>query len=215
MRDESVRHALAANFNTASIAQADKQEFEAICDLLLPYVTRDTAIRSAFLDVAGKEPQLSLRSALLGKLLPLLDIRENLAWICERFSRERNPDIRTVLFERIKALSVASSAPLATAFRAELLDPASPFRVQSAAALSSLVAKDDATREAFEDVLRHDRDRELIRVCINGYLDGDAAVELDVLMGVAEDEAFDLRSRKRALAKLQDMALDDELQGQK
>jgi hypothetical protein len=212
LRDESVRRALAANFNTASIAQAEKQEFETICDLLLPYVTRDAAIRSTFLDVAEKEPQPSLRSFLLEKLLPLLDIQENLAWICERFSRERNPNIRATLFDRIKALSVARYAPLAEAFCAELLDPASPFRVQSAAALSSLVAKDEATLEAFEDVLRHDRDRELIRVCTDGYLDSGAAVKFDVLIGIAGDEAFDLRSRKRALAKLHDMALDDDEQ---
>jgi hypothetical protein len=210
MRDESVRRALAANFNIASIAQAERREFEDLRDLLLPYVARDAALRSAFLDVAEKEPQPSLRGALLEKLLPMLDIQENLAWVCGRFSRERNPDIRTVLFERIKALSVAKHPPLAEAFRSELLDPASPFRAQSAAALSSLVAKDAATREAFEDVLRHDRDRELIRVCIDGYLDGDAAVEFDLLMDIAGNEAFDLRSRKRVFAKLQAMALDDE-----
>lgn len=77
------------------------------------------------------------------------------------------------------------------------------------------MATDPEIRAAFEDCLRHDRDRELQRTCLEAYLDAAPAVSFDVLIDVVADEGFDLRLRGRTLAALEQLAEDPDAGGER
>ncbi|HMK45344.1 MAG TPA: hypothetical protein VK436_01830 [Methanocella sp.] len=175
------------------------EEFEALVEALAPYISRDQGLRDTLLRSWPQLPHARQRKKLLDVLLPRLKPNDSSAWAVSVFSRERNPEIRESLFERLKMLSVVKNPELARAFCAELREPGSAFRLACAQALAGAVEVNPDIVPTFEDVLLNDQERELIRTCLDGYLKPGVTRKFDVLLSVISNEALDIASRQACI----------------
>jgi hypothetical protein len=194
----SLRAAVVASY-AASPSAFDRPELECLLDLLVPYATRDSALRRTLLDSLPQLRVAAHRQLLLEKLLPNVRPDDMVESLVTALSSEHQPQVRGVLFDRLKPLSVLKHPALIRAYCAELADPGSPFRLRCAEALAGAIDTSAEVRAAFEDVLLYEHDRELARTCLDAYLRQSLSRRFEVLLAVVANEALDLASRQEAL----------------
>jgi hypothetical protein len=197
----AVRAALATSFSRAPGA-FDEEELTAVLEGLAPYAGRDPGLRDLLL---GSAPQLRVagqRRQLLDAVLAYVRPGDALATLAGIFRTEHLAEIRQVLFERLRPLSVQAHPELVEAFCAEVADPTSAFRLVCASALTVAIDHFAGIVATFEDVLRYDTDRELLRTCVEAYLGAGVARRADVLLGVAGNQLVDLGARQRCVDAL-------------
>jgi hypothetical protein len=202
----SIRAAVVASY-AASPSAFDRPELEYLLDLLAPYATRDSALRHILLDSLPRLRVAAHRQLLLEKLLAHVrpdDMVESLGTV---LASEHQPQVRGVLFNRLKPLSVLQHPSLIHAYCAELADPGSPFRLQCARVLAGAIDTSAEVLVAFEDVLLYEQDRELARTCLDAYLRPTVSRRFAVLLAVVANEALDLASRQEALRQVDLKAL--------
>lgn len=193
-----VRASLLQAYSANPSAYKD-EEFNLLVDLLAPYAGRDLATQEALLQSWPTLRRVEQRQKLLESVLPKLRPDVNTSWIAKLFTQERNEKVREVLFDRIKGLSVARNPELVQVFCAELLEPSSAFRLHCAQALAPSAELCPEIVPALEDVLLYDQERELVRICLDGYLQPKVARKFDVLLSVIGNEILDIASRKKCL----------------
>jgi len=201
-----VRAAMLAAYDNRPAVFAD-DEFGAFVDALAPFASRDPAVRNTLLESWSRLPRTAQRRKLLDSLLPRLRPAESASWSVTLFLRERNPELRGMLFSGLRGLSVAKNPDLARAFAAELRDPGSAFRLPCARALAGAPDAHPDVIPAIEDVLANDQDRELVRSCLDGYLKPGIARKFAILLAVIGNEALDIASRQACV----DQAVKDGL----
>jgi hypothetical protein len=208
-RANDVRAAAARAF--ASHASAfDDAELMALLELLSPYAGRDAVVRQALLGAFTTIASAAQRARLLEVVLPRLRTDEVVPELARLFERERDATVRTTLFALLRPLSITKHPELVTAYVAELVEPGSSFRAECAAILAAAAELHPAIPPALEDVLLHDRDRDLVRTCLEGYLRPRVPRRFEPLLAVVENEACDTSSRQRALDELMRMPLAKE-----
>ena len=207
LRDPGVRRSVAAAFGRNPSAFGD-EELGALCELLAPYVGRDAELRQALQAAAASLPLAPQREALVRLILDGLDVGQVLPWLLELFQRERTEGIRALLFTRIRPLSLARHPKLVPVLCAELADPGSPFRQECASALAGSPPP-AAAAPALAEVLRHDRERELVRTCLEAYLRLAGPRDVEALLAVVGREGLDPRSRQAAVEALVEQGLPE------
>ena len=208
IRDEKVRETVLRCFLEHPSVDAD--EFDRVIGLLRPYLTRDENIRDRLLDILPTLPRVEQRQALIDSILSVSRMELILDDILNIFKLETNQTLRSVLFNKLKALSVSKHLALAVVFSQELKEPGSPFRLECANAISSITEISSHAKEAIEDVLVYDTDRELIRVALKSYLKPNVEKRFDVLIAVAENEILDIKTRKEAVEEMSRMDISAE-----
>lgn len=212
VRDSEVRESLAQAFSAADLSAVDSDEFEQMMDMLYPYVTREAKIKEAMCKMAESAPQVQRRTQLIEKLIQTLKLDSILPWIAERFLKENDPKLREVLFEKLFALSISKHTLLIKIFSAELREPSSPFRLRCASVLAPVMEQHSDVIAAFEDVMLHDQDRELLRTVTEAYVKPSAGQKANVLIEVVRNEALEISTRRLALEKLSQTAMTDDEQ---
>ncbi len=188
----------------------DQAELECLLDLLAPYTSRDPSLRRTLLDTLPQLRQAAQRRLLMDKLLPHVRPDDMVESLVAALARERQPDLRGILFDRLKPLSVMKHPELVHAYSAELADPGSPFRLPCATALAGVLDRYPDVLAAFEDALLYDQDRELARICLQAYLKPDLPRRSAVLLAVVDNEALDLAARQDALNYIEPATLSAE-----
>jgi hypothetical protein len=210
-RASDVRAAAARAF--ASHASAfDDAELQALLELLAPYAGRDAVVREALLGALTRMASAAQRARLLEIVVPRLRTDEVVPDLARLFERERDATVRTALFLLFRPLSITKHPELVTAYVAELVEPGSSFRAECAVILAAAAELYPAIPPALEDVLLHDRDRDLVRTCLEGYLRPRVARRFEPLLAVVANEACDTSSRQRALDELIRMPLSEDLE---
>jgi hypothetical protein len=146
----------------------------------------------------------------MDKLLPHVRPDDMVESLAAALAREPQPELRGILFDRLKPLSVVKHPELVQAYGLELADPGSPFRLQCAVALAGVLDTYPEVTATFEDVLLYDQGRELIRTCLDGYLKPALSRRAEVLLAVVANEALDLTSRQDALNRIEPATLSVE-----
>lgn len=207
MRIPEIRLAVANAF-AANPSVYDDGEFAAITDMLAPYMGRDEHLSHIMLESLKDLPVPQHRRKVLSLVTSRLKTEQILDPLLHLFFRERDESIREVLFNQVKALSVARHPQLVDVFTAELTEPGSPFRVTCAGLLANVAEIYPQVIPALEDVLRYDTDRELLRLCLDGYLRPGITHHFDVLLTVVRNELIDTLSRQKALDAIVKLDLD-------
>lgn len=208
VRLPEVRAALAKSFIESAPSLGDS-EMSALVDALVPYVGRDNDLRDALLGAVEKLPRASQRSSLLTRLLPKLKVETALPLVTRLFTRERDEALRALLFKTLRPLSLARHPELAQAFCDELLEPGSRLRAECAAALGPAAEEQPEVAEALGEVLSTESERELIRVCLDGYIRPRVSKKFAPLLSVVKNELVDTGSRQRCLEELIKLPLDE------
>lgn len=207
IRIPEIRLALANAF-AANPSVYDDGEFTMITDMLAPYMGRDPHIGQIMLESLKDLPVPDHRRKVLSLITGKLKTEQILTPLLHLFSRERDESIRDVLFNQVKALSVARHPELVDVFATELVEPASPYRVTCASLLANVAEIYPQVIPALEDVLRYDTERELLRICLDGYLRPGITHSFDVLLAVVRNEIVDTLSRQKALDAIVKLDLD-------
>ncbi|RBL89936.1 HEAT repeat domain-containing protein [Chitinophaga flava] len=187
-------------------------EFDLLTDMLAPYAGRDEQISQLLLQSIQGLPNTSQRQRVLQLLIGKISMEKVLEPVIALFRREHNETLREVLFNQIKALSVARHPQLVDVFCAELTEPGSPFRITCAGILANAAEIYAQIPPALEDVLLYDNDRELVRLCLDGYLRPGVDKKFDILINVVKNELADTLSRQKALDATMKLPLDDSQQ---
>jgi hypothetical protein len=222
LRAPQVRAGIAESF-ASNPSAFDDAEVGAIIDALAPYAGRDALVRTALLASVETLPVAAQRARLLEAVVPALPVDDVAGLLARLFERERDEGVRRSLFGLLEPLSVARHRELVRVFVAELVDPGSPFRDEVAPILAGAAELHPEIPPALEDVLLHDRDRTLVRACLDGYLRPKVPRSFEPLLSVVGNEGIDTVSRQRALDELASMdlgpgdggRLDDALAGMK
>lgn len=212
VRETEVRSTLANAFSAADLSAVDGEEFEQMMDILYPYVSREANIKGALVKMAESAPQAQRRTLLVEKLIQTLKLDTILPWVAERFLKENDPALREVLFNKLFALSVNKHPLLVQIFSAELKEPSSPFRLRCATVLAPVIDRFPEVSEAFEDVMMHDQDRELLRTVTEAYVKSPIVQKAKVLIEVVRNESLELSTRRAALEKLSGVPMTDDEQ---
>jgi uncharacterized membrane-anchored protein YjiN (DUF445 family) len=175
------------------------EEFEQLTGMLAPYAGRDEAISQQLLQSMKSLPNTNQRKKLLELLIGKINIEKLLDTVLQLFRNERNESLRELLFNQVKALSVARHPQLVDVFCAELTEPGSPFRITCAGVLANAAEQYTQIVPALEDVLLYDNDRELVRLSLDGYLRPGVQKRFDILLTVVKNEMTDISSRQKAL----------------
>lgn len=207
MRLPEIRNAVAAAFS-AHPGVFDEEEFNQLVDMLAPYAGRDTGISTLLLTGIKEVNNTAQRKKVLSLLIGRLKTEQVLAPLLQLFVKERDESLRETLFNQVKALSVARHPELVAVFCAELTEPGSPFRVTCAGILAGVAELYPQIVPALEDVLLYDTERELVRLCLDGYLRPGVEKRFDVLLSVVRNEMIDTLSRQKALDALLKLTLD-------
>jgi hypothetical protein len=205
----SLRAVVAGSY-AESPSAFDRAELECLLDLLAPYASRDEALRRALLSTLPQLRQAAQRRLLMDKLLPYVRPDDVVESLVAALAREHQPELRGILFDRLKPLSVVKHPELLHAYCLELADPGSPFRLQCAVVLAGVLDTYPEVTAAFEDVLLYDQGRELIRTCLDGYLKPALSRRVEVLLAVVANEALDPASRQDALNHIESATLSPE-----
>lgn len=198
MRLPQIRTEVAAAF-AANPGVFSNEEFEQLTGMLAPYAGRDEAISQQLLQSMKSLPNTNQRKKLLELLIGKINIEKLLDTVLQLFRNERNESLRELLFNQVKALSVARHSQLVDVFCAELTEPGSPFRITCAGVLANAAEQYTQIVPALEDVLLYDNDRELVRLSLDGYLRPGVQKRFDVLLTVVKNEMIDISSRQKAL----------------
>jgi hypothetical protein len=193
-----LRTAVVASY-AAGPSAFDRPELECLLDLLAPYASRDDALRQTLLQSLPRLRVAAHRQLLLEKLLANVRPDSMVESLVAALAAERQPQVRRVLFDRLKPLTVLKHPALTRAYCAELADPGSPFRLQCARTLLGAIDVSSEVLATFEDVLLYERDRLLVRTCLDAYLRPSLPRRFEVLLAVIANEALDLVSRQEAL----------------
>lgn len=207
MRLPEIRNAVAASFS-AHPGVFDDEEFNQLVDMLAPYAGRDASISALLLNGIKEINNTAQRKKVLSLLIGRLKTEQVLAPLLQLFVKERDEQLREILFNQVKALSVARHPELVDIFCAELTEPGSPFRVSCAGTLAGVAELYPQIVPALEDVLLYDTERELVRLCLDGYLRPGVIQRFDVLLSVVRNEMIDSLSRQKALDALLKLTLD-------
>lgn len=208
IRIDQVREAVLICFSEhPNIGQ---NEFDLIVNLLSPYITRDEKIRNRLLAILPTLPSVDQRKALVDAIIPVTRIELILDDVIAIFNDETNDALRSLLFNKLKVLSVSKHPSLIAMYSRELKEPGSPFRLECANAISAVSEISSQTRLAIEDVLLHDTDRELIRVALKAYLKPNVEKSFEVLIAVAEKELLDIQTRNEAVDEMMKMDISTE-----
>ncbi len=208
VRIAEVRTAIAQSFANNPSVFAD-EEFNELTTILSPYVGREESIRSILLKSVENLPSLHQRKTILQLVIPKVKMETVLNDIIRIFQKERDEDLRATLFQEIKGLSITKNPELVQVFCSELVEPSSPFRQICAGVLSTAAELYPEIPTALEDVLRNDQERELIRVCLDGYLRPKVQKQFDVLLEVIKNEIIDTTSRQRCLDEIMKMNIEE------
>ncbi|WP_212005107.1 HEAT repeat domain-containing protein [Chitinophaga sp. HK235] len=187
-------------------------EFDLLTDMLAPYAGRDEQISQLLLQSIQGLPNTSQRQRVLQLLIGKISMEKVLEPVIQLFRQEHNETLREVLFNQIKALSVARHPQLVDVFCAELTEPGSPFRITCAGILANAAEIYTQIPPALEDVLLYDNDRELVRLCLDGYLRPGVDKKFDILINVVKNELADTLSRQKALDATMKLPLDESQQ---
>ncbi|TWV92753.1 hypothetical protein [Chitinophaga pinensis] len=198
MRLPEIRNTVAAAFSSHP-GVFDDAEFNQLTDMLAPYAGRDPEISNMLLDGIKDLPNTAQRKKVLSLLIGRLKTEQVLDTLLQLFTKERDESLREILFNQVKALSVARHPQLVDAFCTELTEPGSPFRVTCAGILTGVAELYPQIPAALEDVLLYDTERELLRICLDGYLRPGVEKRFDVLLSVVRNEMVDTQSRQKAL----------------
>ncbi|MFL5747701.1 MAG: hypothetical protein ACJ751_23695 [Niastella sp.] len=198
MRLQPIRAEVAATF-AGNPGVFSNEEFEQLTGMLAPYAGRDEAISQQLLQSMKGLPNTSQRKKILELLTGKMNIEKLLDTVLQLFRNERNESLRELLFNQVKALSVARHPELVEVFCAELTEPGSPFRITCAGVLANAAEQYTQIVPALEDVLLYDNDRELVRLSLDGYLRPGVQKRFDVLLTVVKNEMTDVSSRQKAL----------------
>jgi hypothetical protein len=198
MRLPEMRTAVAAAFAGNPGVYSD-EEFDKLTEMLSAYAGRDENISEQLLQSLKSLPNTNQRKKILQLLIGKINIEKMLDTVLQLFRNERNESLRELLFNQVKALSVARHPQLVDTFCAELTEPGSPFRITCADTLAAAAELYPQIMPALEDVLRYDNDRELVRLCLDGYLRPGVQKQFDVLLTVVKNEMTDVQSRQKAL----------------
>jgi hypothetical protein len=211
MRLPEIRQAVASSFS-GNPGVFDQEEFEQLAEMLAPYAGRDEQISTQLLHSIKDLPNTAQRKKILQLVLGKVSIEKVLEPLLQLFQQERNEALREILFNQVKALSVARHPQLVDAFCAELTEPGSPFRVTCAGILANAAELYPQIIPALEDVLLYDNDRELVRLSLDGYLRPGVEKKFDILLAVIKNELIDTLSRQKALDALIKLSLDEQQQ---
>jgi hypothetical protein len=197
MRIPQIRLALAETF-AANAKGLDDQEFDSLTGMLVPYAGRDEQIAQLLLNgiswlAAGQ------RRKLFDLLLPVINIDTLLPTLVRFFTNDRDEGIRERLFTQLKALSVTRHPELVDIYCTELMEPGSPYRITCAGIVANAAESYSQIPPALEDVLKHDRDRQLVALCLDGYLRPGVIKQFAPLLAVVRNEVLDQLSRQKAL----------------
>lgn len=209
IRDSQVRTTIARAFADTRLSDLNDSEFSLMVNLLFPYVTREVSIRDSLLKAAEIERTVARRRQLIDRLIQTLKVDEVLEWVAARFRQERDPSLREVLFQKLSALSIAKHPALVQVFAEELTEPSSPFRIRCAAVLGPVLETEIAATLAFENVMSHDQDRELLRTVTEAYVRPSVQQKFRPLFEVIRNEALDLSTRRLALQRITEMNLPE------
>lgn len=211
MRLGEIRNAVAAAFagNPGVFSDA---EFEQLTTMLAPYAGRDEHISQQMLQSVKGLPNTDQRKKILELLLGKVNMDKLLEPVLQLFQQERNESLREILFNQVKALSVARNPQLVDVFCAELTEPGSPFRVTCAGMLANAAEQYPQIVTALEDVLQYDNDRELVRLSLEGYLRPGVEKRFSILLIVVKNEMLDTQARQKALDALIKLPLNEEEQ---
>jgi hypothetical protein len=209
MRLPEIRAEVAAAF-AGNPGVFSNEEFEELTSMLAPYAGRDEAIGQQLLQSIKSLPNTNQRKQLLELLIGKINIEKLLNILLQLFSNERNESLRELLFNQVKALSVARHPRLVEVFCAELTEPGSPFRITCASVLANAAEQYAQIVPALEDVLLYDNDRELVRLSLDGYLRPGVQKRFDVLLTVVKNEMIDVSSRQKALDAIVKLPLTEE-----
>jgi hypothetical protein len=191
---EVVAASLAANPSAFAL-----EELKALVGMLAPYASRDPQLRVALVGAVRGTRSAAQRSAALEALLSDVRTEDIAGALVDFLDQERQPEIRQMVFGRLRPLSVTKHPDLVRLYCAEVADPGSASRRDCAAALGVAIEVYPGIVAAFEDVLLHDRDRELARTCLDAYLRPGVARKAEVLLAVLGNDEVDLASRQRCL----------------
>jgi hypothetical protein len=207
MRLPEIRNAVAAAFSSRP-GVFDDATFNQLTDMLAPYAGRDAEISTLLLTSIKDLPNTAQRKKVLSLLIGRLKTEQVLDALLQIFAKERDESLREILFNQVKALSVVRHPQLVDVFCAELTEPGSPFRVTCAGILAGVAELYPQIVPALEDVLLYDTERELVRLCLDGYLRPGVEKSFDVLLSVVRNEMVDASSRQKALDTLLKLTLD-------
>ena len=199
---EVVAASLAANPSAFAL-----DELKALVEMLAPYASRDPELRAALVGAVRGTRSAAQRRAALEVLLSDVRTEDIAGALVDLLDQERQPGIRQMVFGRLRALSVTKHPGLVKLYCAEVADPGSASRRDCAAALGVAIEVYPGIAAAFEDVLLHDRDRELARTCLDAYLRPGVARKAEVLLAVLGNDEVDLASRQRCLDAIDAAAL--------
>lgn len=191
----------------SNAAGLDPDQFPSLVMLLAPYVSGERELRARLLEFAG-ELSGARRVWLLEGLVPQLPEHSRLAPVLAALAVEPDHGRRHGLYALLWPLSTRRYPQLAELYVAELRDPGSPLRRQVATALAAAAAEQAVVVAALEDVLRHDLDRELLRLVLDAYLRPGVPWRFEPLYALVGKEDADLATRKRALEALLELRLE-------
>ncbi|MBS0029047.1 hypothetical protein ACTJJ0_13950 [Chitinophaga sp. 22321] len=211
MRIAEIRQAVAAAFS-GNPGIYDDATFNQLADMLAPYAGRDEEISAQLLHSIKGLPNTDQRKKILQLVLGKISIDKMLEPVLQLFQRERNESLREILFNQVKALSVTRHPQLVDVFCTELTEPGSPFRITCAGILANAAEVYPQIVPALEDVLLYDNDRELVRLCLDGYLRPAVEKKFDILLAVIKNELIDTLSRQKALDALIKLSLNEQQQ---
>lgn len=183
-------------------------ELSVILSALGSYLGRDAEVQSAFIDIARSGASAEQRAHALKMLLGSISTKDVSDCVIHIAKNETDDRVRKIIFQSLLAESVRKTPELIEIFILELREPSSKHRAICAAALAPLVTIDRQVVSAFEDVLTHDSDRELIRHCLSAYMESGVQQRFEPLFTVLNNEVLDLSSRQSALDALKRMTLD-------
>lgn len=203
-----IRNEVLSYFN--NMQNFGQYEFEKVIDLLQPYISREDKLRKLIYEKYAKLSVVDQKSYLLESLISDIRIGTILNDLINIFQTETDNSIRSIIFNKLKTLSVIKHLELLDIFSQEIKDPGSPYRLESLNAISCVIETSNIAKEVIEDVLRFDNDRELIRIALKTYLASGNDQNVEVLISVVDNELLDIKTRNRAVAQLETMELNPE-----
>jgi len=211
LKKPEVREALLEAYTNHSGA-IEPEELTVYLNLLAPYMSRSKQITTVFLKDVTDSPKIDNRKIIIQSLFKYCRIDIIINEIVAVFEEETDDKLRKELFHKFKQLSLAKYPKLVSLFCQELLEPSSSFRLECAMALEPNVLQFSEIPAVFEEVLLYDQDKELVRICLNGYLKEGVKQNFEPLLKIVENEFFNLSSRQKVLDNLRAMKLLDKEQ---
>lgn len=208
LKNSEVREAILEAY-TSHLEAIELEELSTYLNLLGPYMSRNEKIINIFLKDVTEISKIDNRKKIIQTLFKYCRIDDIINEIATVFEEETDDEFREELFSKFKQLSLAKYPKLVSIFCQELQEPSSSFRLECATALEPNILQFDEIPLAFEEILLYDQDKELIRLCLDGYLKAGIKQKFEPLIKVVENEFFDISSRQKVLDNLRTIELSD------